>query len=132
MAVIPLENEMLRVYIDPEYGTSIKGLYAHKGDAWLPLMPDVREPKTRLDASSFLMIPYSNRIENGAFTFQGQTYHLEGMCSESKVRITTGYGTRVEPPSGSLSPLRSGRSCGSAHSQSSASAYSPSSSTGEE
>ena len=78
MAVITLENKTLRVYIDPDQGTSIKGLYAHKGDAWLPLMPDVREPKTRLDAASFLMVPYSNRIENGAFSFQGQTYQLEG------------------------------------------------------
>jgi len=78
MAVIPLENEILRVYVDPEQGTSIKGLYALKGGAWLPLMPDVRQAQTRLDASSFLMIPYSNRIENGAFTFQGQTYQLEG------------------------------------------------------
>jgi len=77
MTVIPLENQILRVYVDPEQGTSIKGLYAHKNDAWLPLMPDVREPKTRLDASSFLMIPYSNRIKDGAFTFQEQTYQLE-------------------------------------------------------
>jgi aldose 1-epimerase len=78
MAVIPLENETLRVYVDPDQGTSIKGLYAHKGDDWLPLMPDVREPNIRLDASSFLMVPYSNRIENGRFAFRGQTFQLEG------------------------------------------------------
>ena len=76
MAVIPLENPYLRVYVDPDQGTSIKGLYARQGDAWLPLMPDVREQTTRLNASSFLMVPYSNRIENGAFTFQGQAYQL--------------------------------------------------------
>jgi aldose 1-epimerase len=77
MPVIPLENKALRAYVDPDQGTSVKGLYAHKDGAWLPLIPDVREPQTRLDASSFVMIPYSNRIENGAFTFRGQSYQLE-------------------------------------------------------
>jgi aldose 1-epimerase len=77
MSILTLENTGLRVYIDPDQGTSIKGLYAHKDGTWLPLMPDVREAKTRLDAASFLMIPYSNRIKNGAFVFQDRAYQLE-------------------------------------------------------
>jgi aldose 1-epimerase len=72
-----LENETLRVTLDPDKGTSILAFYARKGDDWLPLMPDVREGRSRLDASSFLMIPYSNRIENGTFTFQGRRYQLD-------------------------------------------------------
>lgn len=77
MSIIKLENEALRIHIDPDQGTSIKALYAYQNGTWLPLMPDVREPRSRLDAASFLMIPYSNRIKNGAFTFQGRTYQLE-------------------------------------------------------
>jgi aldose 1-epimerase len=76
MPTITLENENLRVTLDPDRGTSIKAFYAHVGDTWLPLMPDVRPKGSRLPAASFLMIPYSNRIENGAFTFGGQSYQL--------------------------------------------------------
>jgi aldose 1-epimerase len=77
MSTITLENDLLRVCLDPDHGTSIKAFYARQGGAWLPLMPDVRQGSSRLDAASFLMIPYSNRIENGTFTFEGRRYELE-------------------------------------------------------
>ena len=35
------------------------------------MMPDVRRPPCELEYSSFLMMPYSNRIQSGRFTFQG-------------------------------------------------------------
>jgi aldose 1-epimerase len=76
MPTITIENETLRVDISPDQGTSIKAFYARKGDTWLPLMPDVRPEGSKLPAASFLMIPYSNRIENGTFTFQGQRFQL--------------------------------------------------------
>lgn len=76
MPPIMLENETLRVDISPDQGTSIKAFHARKGDAWLPLMPDVRPEGSQLPAASFLMVPYSNRIENGTFTFGGQEFRL--------------------------------------------------------
>jgi aldose 1-epimerase len=78
MSIVTLESTLLRVYIDPDQGTSLKGLYACKDGNWLALMPDVCQPLGRLDAASFLMVPYSNRIEDGAFTFEGQSYQLKG------------------------------------------------------
>jgi aldose 1-epimerase len=39
-------------------------------------MPDVRNGESALKASSFVMIPYSNRIEHGRFTFGGRHYQL--------------------------------------------------------
>ena len=63
MPTITLKNDLLRVTIDPGRGTSILAFYARKGNAWLPLMPDARQGRSWLDAASFLMIPYSNRIE---------------------------------------------------------------------
>jgi aldose 1-epimerase len=39
-------------------------------------MPDVADGQSDLKASSFVLVPYSNRIENGHFTFQGRTYQL--------------------------------------------------------
>ena len=77
MSMTTLENDTLRVTLDPDRGTSIKAFYARKGDDWLPLMPDVRQEGSRLPAASFVMAPYSNRIENGTFTFEGQTIQLE-------------------------------------------------------
>jgi aldose 1-epimerase len=71
-----IANENLRVTLDPDRGTSIVAFYARRGDDWLPLMPDVRAEGSRLPAASFLMVPYSNRIENGAFTFQDRHYQL--------------------------------------------------------
>ena len=41
---------------------------------WIALLP---EPESSdLAASSFLMIPYSNRIAGGSFRFAGQQYQL--------------------------------------------------------
>jgi aldose 1-epimerase len=76
MPLTTLENETLRVTLDPDQGTSIKAFCARVGEDWLPLMPDVRAESSRLPAASFLMVPYSNRIENGTFTFQGRRYQL--------------------------------------------------------
>lgn len=77
MAVITLENESLCLHVDPEEGASVLAFHARKGDDWLPLMPDTRQEGSPLSCASFLMIPYSNRIENGAFSFQGKHYQLD-------------------------------------------------------
>ncbi len=76
MSAITLENEFLRVSIDPEQGTSILAFHVHQHGSWLPVMPDTREKGSKLNSASFLMVPYSNRIENGAFSFQGKSYQL--------------------------------------------------------
>ena len=76
MSATMLENKLLRVCMDPEQGTSILSFHAHKNDSWLPVMPDTREKGSTLHSASFLMVPYSNRIENGAFTFLGKSYQL--------------------------------------------------------
>jgi aldose 1-epimerase len=78
MSSIVLDNQQLRAYIDPEQGASVMALYAAKDDAWLPLMPDTRTGDLALSCASFIMVPYSNRIEGGTFTFQGQRYQLAG------------------------------------------------------
>lgn len=76
MPAITLENEFLRVSIQPEQGTSILACYTRRDGSWLSIMPDTRVEGSRLKSASFLMVPYSNRIENGAFTFQGKSYQL--------------------------------------------------------
>jgi aldose 1-epimerase len=74
---ITLENGFLRAVLAPESGASLLAFRGRKGDGWLPLTPDSREPACDLKCASFLMVPYSNRIENGAFAFGGEDYQLE-------------------------------------------------------
>ena len=68
MTAITLANEFLRVVVDPEKGASVVAFSALKAGAWLSLLPDSNP--------GFLMIPYSNRIENGRFSFEGSQYQL--------------------------------------------------------
>jgi len=80
MSWITLENDRLRTCLDPSKGVGVKGFWARSPQdpgVWLALMPDTRQAPGRLGSSSFLMVPYSNRIENGLFTFQNTRYQLD-------------------------------------------------------
>lgn len=74
---VDLSTDCLRLSVDPDAGAGLLAFSARVGDAWLPLMPDSRQPSCDLAAANFLMIPYSNRIADGAFAFEGQSYQLE-------------------------------------------------------
>ncbi len=76
MAEVMLENDQLRLAVDPQQGVNVLGFFVRRDQGWLTVMPDVRGGKSDLKASSFVLIPYSNRIEKGHFTFQGQPYQL--------------------------------------------------------
>jgi aldose 1-epimerase len=76
MSEITLDNEIMRVLIEPEKGAGVIALFVNRGGTWLPLMPDTREKGSALKSACFLMVPYSNRIENGSFTFGGKSYQL--------------------------------------------------------
>ncbi len=80
MSKITLENDKIRAVIDPASGAGVSAFFAKRGEeeeaTWIAIMPDTRSDGVNLNASSFLMIPYSNRIENGRFTFEGKVYNL--------------------------------------------------------
>lgn len=76
MAVITLENPQLRLVVDPQQGVNVLAFFVRRPQGWLPVMPNVHGGQSDLKASSFILIPYSNRIAGGRFTFQGQTYQL--------------------------------------------------------
>ncbi|MDX2078528.1 MAG: aldose epimerase [bacterium] len=76
--LIVLENEFWQIGILPQTGGSIAfGRMKHDG-AWY----DVFRPTHETDytnaskCSSFVMVPWSNRIRDGKFTFNGQHYQL--------------------------------------------------------
>ena len=77
MPLVTLENQHLRTLFDPDQGAGLLSFAAKKDGAWLPLTPDARRSDCDLKFASFLMVPYSNRIENGAFTFRNKSYQLE-------------------------------------------------------
>jgi len=76
MGLIEIKNDIFRILINTDQGTSISAFFVQKGNVWLPIMPDSRREEIDLKFASFLMIPYSNRIENGSFTFQEKEYLL--------------------------------------------------------
>ncbi|MBX3013632.1 MAG: hypothetical protein KF832_19080 [Caldilineaceae bacterium] len=76
MSVITLANDQLRLVVDPQQGVNVLAFFVQRAGEWLPVMPDVQGGQSDLKASSFVLVPYSNRIEQGRFTFQGQAYQL--------------------------------------------------------
>lgn len=80
MALSTLQSEQLRCEIDAEAGASIVTLALRRGDAWVPLMrptpPEAIESGNSSEMASFVLLPYSNRIGNAQFSFEGKTYAL--------------------------------------------------------
>jgi len=77
MAVVSLENSLLRAVFAPDAGVSVLAFSVAGQGQWLPVMPDVQSAGCELKYASFLMLPYSNRIEDGRFIFDGRDYQLE-------------------------------------------------------
>ncbi len=76
MSIATLSNQRLKLTVDPNQGVNVLAGYVQRQGQWLPFMPDTTAGDSDLKASSFLLVPYSNRIENGHFTFQGKEYQL--------------------------------------------------------
>ena len=75
--MIELNNGNLRLRLDPEIGGSIVDFSAKPGDRWIPIMRRGEKPLTKSsNASSFVLIPYSNRLRDGRFSFGGKSYQL--------------------------------------------------------
>lgn len=79
-ALILLENQYLQVEISPKIGASIFSFKYKLNDNWVDVMrptPDgALENNEPGKFSSFNMIPYSNRIENGILLHKAHTYQL--------------------------------------------------------
>lgn len=72
-----LNNGNLRVRLVPEVGGSIVECSVKQAGEWISIMRQPKEPLTRSsDASSFVLLPYSNRLRDGRFTFNEMDYQL--------------------------------------------------------
>lgn len=74
---ITIHNDQLRVVLSPEKGAGMLAFQACRSGEWVDISPDARDPRHGLTWCNWMMVPYSNRIENGTFTFAGERYTLE-------------------------------------------------------
>lgn len=95
MSVRTLDNGRLRCSITPRAGASVVDLSLRLGDQWYPILrPTPEEVLRRGDSaemSSYVLLPYSNRIGNARFNFDGQNFELrpntpEGHTIHGEVR----------------------------------------------
>jgi aldose 1-epimerase len=75
---ISLSSGRLRLEIHPQVGGSISAFELIDGGTKKPIMRPSEHPLQRsLDACSFPLVPYVNRIRDGAFRFRGREVRLE-------------------------------------------------------
>jgi aldose 1-epimerase len=75
--LLEVVNDRLRLQVAPDLGASIVDLSFERGGSRTPLLRRAPEPLSRSsDAASFLLVPYSNRLRDGRFRFEGRTYEL--------------------------------------------------------
>lgn len=74
---IVLDSGVVSVTVAPDRGGSLLGLRLRRGNDSIDLLPDASAPGAR--PSSWLMLPYSNRIRDGRFSFQGVEHRLRSV-----------------------------------------------------
>ena len=77
MSRIELANDKLKLEVDTRFGASITQLLYQHEASWFHIMrPAPDELKSSSDAN-FVLAPYSNRIRDGKFSFEGQQFQLK-------------------------------------------------------
>lgn len=90
MNLYTLESASWRLQVAPEVGASIAGLYARSGDGWRAVLretpPEAVEDRSPSKFASFVLVPFSNRIRDARFTFQGREYRLRPTSSDGNTQ----------------------------------------------
>jgi aldose 1-epimerase len=77
MTLLEVVNDRLRLRVAPELGASLLELSLERGGSMTPLLRRAPTPLERSsDAACFLLVPYSNRLRDGRFRFEGKSYDL--------------------------------------------------------
>jgi aldose 1-epimerase len=77
MASVTLTAGRLRLVLNPSIGGSIFGFAWTDGDSARPILRECNsDSQNVLDASSFALVPYVNRIRGGRFAFRGREVRL--------------------------------------------------------
>ncbi len=80
---VELISKRMRLWVLPARGGSILAWKVLRRGEWVDVYPDVRDPSFKMRMASWLMLPYSNRIRNGAFSYRGRTYQLRNAESHA-------------------------------------------------
>lgn len=72
MQIIELRNDQAEVRIAPELGGSVLAFSVVIGEQQRHLLRSVDQPVSVLDAGSFPLVPFSNRIRDGRFNWHGE------------------------------------------------------------
>lgn len=83
-----LENDIWQVGILPETGASIAFGRMHKAGAWVDVMRPTAEADygNSSNCSSFIMLPWCNRIKGGMMRFEGETFQLRTAKDDGTAR----------------------------------------------
>ena len=92
--MVLIESDTWRLWSDPSMGVQWMAAEVCRQGQWHAVIPECRpSPATRmrtgqsesapLAAASFHMLPYSNRIRDGQFEFQGRNIQLDGAESHA-------------------------------------------------
>ena len=77
MSGLEIASERLRLRVEPGVGGSLLDLSLRSAGGWLPLLRRAPEPLLHsADAASFVMAPWSNRVRDGRFVFEGREHRL--------------------------------------------------------
>jgi len=76
MRVIRLENRFSSLEVLPDLGGSIKSYHFKIGEQCYPVLRQSSEPKSAGDCACFPLVPFSNRIKNGRFSWQDKLVQL--------------------------------------------------------
>lgn len=75
---LEIEAGAFRLRIAPRVGGSIARFDRRDGEGgWVPVLRGCDAPESPLDAASFPLVPFSNRIRGGCFTFRGRVVAMQ-------------------------------------------------------
>ena len=87
---ISLELDQIKLIVNPTIGCSIASLMirdqtnqSNQTGEWIPVLRSMdKDSVSASDAGSFAMLPWTNRVKDANFVFQGESYALAGNCSD--------------------------------------------------
>ncbi len=74
---ITLESAHWRVVLEPSVGLQTQICQILHNGQWTDVMPNCALENAPLSAANYHLLPYSNRIRDGQFTFENQHYQLK-------------------------------------------------------
>ncbi len=86
--LLTLQNDFWQAGILPETGASIAYGRVRRGDGWADVLRPTAEADTgnSSNCSSFIMLPWCNRIKGGLLRFDGHEYPLEATPDDGTAR----------------------------------------------